>query len=135
MDGRTSNKTLICDECAKVIPSGFTRFTHHGGEPLCEPCWVELYDDPMGLEDDDMEDILKQDGDDEIDSFRYGYKSRLDPTQAPLEVRIAGHFEDLESKRDQYGRPWSRTAIMQQLEKRRKQEEAATEGRPWVLKR
>ena len=84
---------------------------------------------------DDMEDILKQDGDDEIDSFRYGYKSRLDPTQAPLEVRIAGHFEDLESKRDQYGRPWSRTAIMQQLEKRRKQEEAATEGRPWVLKR
>jgi hypothetical protein len=106
------------------------------GGGIISPKCVELVKTiPAAMrKEDDREDVQKFDGDDPIDSWRYGWKSRLDPAQAPLEVRMTANLEDLESKRDQYGKPWSRTAIMQQLEKRRKQEEEATEGQPWTLK-
>lgn len=90
---------------------------------------------PAAVRDpDDIEDIQKVDGDDEIDAWRYGYKSRLEPAQAPLEVRMEENLAALEAKTDQYGRPLSRTDIMRQLAAARKREEEATQGRPWTLK-
>ncbi len=90
---------------------------------------------PLAIRDvDDIEDIEKVDGDDEIDSWRYGYKSRLEPAQAPFDVRMQGNLAHLESETDQYGRPISRNAIMMRLQALRKKEEAATTGQPWQLR-
>lgn len=90
---------------------------------------------PLAIRDPgDIEDIEKVDGDDEIDSWRYGYKSRLEPAQAPLEVRMQGNLAHLEAETDQYGRPISRTDIMRRLQALRKREESATTGQPWQLK-
>jgi phage terminase large subunit len=100
-----------------------------------ESC-VNLIDKiPTAVRDpNDIEDIEKCDGDDEIDAWRYGYKSRLEPAQAPLEVRMEGNLASLETETDQYGRPISRTAIMNRLAVLRKREEEATTGMPWTLK-
>jgi phage terminase large subunit len=86
---------------------------------------------PMALRDPKhLEDVLKFDGDDELDSVRYGFKSRLDPADVPREVSTAERMAELEKERDQYGRPLSKTSIMMRLALQKKTD---TSGYPWRI--
>jgi phage terminase large subunit len=101
-------------------------------DPKCQELIKKL---PAAMrKEEDKEDIQKFDGDDELDSFRYGWKSKMDAAQAPLDVRMQANLESFEAAKDQYGRPISKTEIMRRLQLAKKREEEATQGQPWTLK-
>jgi hypothetical protein len=71
------------------------------------------------------EDVLKVDGDDAADSARYGLKSKLQPGQLPLEVRVAQRVQHLTDN----------TSRQHFLPRVIREEQAITDGTPWSMAR
>lgn len=82
------------------------------------------------------EDIIKGPGDDEIDSWRYGYKSRLEPAQEPLEDRIlAGVSQTLERHGFGEKNKPSETYRQMLMARQTRKEMDSTEGVPFVFRK
>jgi len=47
---------MTCESCGKSMES--TRFHMEGGDPLCEPCWEDLYGKDWIFNDDPDDDDL-----------------------------------------------------------------------------
>jgi hypothetical protein len=74
---------------------------------------------------DNPEDVLKVDGDDPADSARYGLKSKLQPSQMPLEQRVLSRVSHLTDQT-------SRQHFMQRV---MREEVQATDNTPYTMAR
>lgn len=83
-------------------------------------CLPTLTRDP-----DNPEDVLKVDGDDPADSARYGLKSKLQPSQMPLEQRVLSRVSHLTDQT-------SRQHFMQRV---MREEVQATDNTPYTMAR
>jgi phage terminase large subunit len=89
-------------------------------------CVKLIYNLPMLTRDpNNPEDVLKVDGDDPSDSARYGLKSKLQPSQMPLEERVMARVSHL---KDQTMRQHFIPRII-------RQEQSATDDQPWSMRR
>lgn len=94
-------------------------------DPSCTEL-IEKIPDAIRDEEGTGDDVVKVLGDDEIDSFRYGYKSRLAPAQAPLADRILARVASKTPVNETH-----RQMLMTQYIK---EEREATEGLPFRFK-